>query len=79
METLNELLEGLMRDQLIKEYQSFHSHEVVGVEPGDIYVYMIHDTRVYDDPRFMQLCDSAKTVSEYCLDGDYETQLIINQ
>lgn len=77
METLNELLEGLMRDQLINEYELLNSDECVGVEEGSRYIYMIHDTRVYDDPRFMELCDSAEIVSEDCSDGEYETQLII--
>ena len=77
METLNELLEGLMRDQLIKEYELLNSDECVGVEDGKRYVYLIHDTRVYDDARYMELCDSAEIVSEDYSDGEYETQLII--
>ena len=77
MENLNELLEGLMRDQLIIEYGLLNSDECVGVEDGKRYIYMIHDTRVYNDARYMQLCDSAEIVSEDCSDGVYETQLII--
>ena len=77
MENLNELLGGLMDDQLIYEYELLDSDQCVGVEDGKRYIYMIHDTRVYDDARFMQLCDSAEIVSEDCSDGEYETQLII--
>jgi hypothetical protein len=77
MENLNELLEGLMRDQLINEYELLNSDECVGVEDGKRYIYMIHDTRVYDDPRYMELCDSAEIISEGYSDGEYETQLII--
>jgi len=77
MEILNELLEGLMRDQLIKEYELLNSYECVGVEEGSRYIYMIHDTRVYDDPRFMELCERSEIISEDYSDGEYETQLII--
>jgi hypothetical protein len=77
MENLNELLEGLMRDQLINEYDLLNSDECVGVEDGKRYIYMIHDTRVYDDTRYMELCDSAEIVSEDYEDGEHETKLII--
>ena len=77
MENLNELLEGLMDDKLIWEYQVYNSDECIGVKDGKRWIYMIHDTKVYDDPRFMELCDSAEIVSEDCSDGEYETQLII--
>jgi hypothetical protein len=77
MENLNELLEGLMRDQLINEYELLNSDECVGVEDGKRYIYLIHDTRVYDDARYMELCDSSEIVSEDYSDGEYETQLII--
>ena len=77
MKSINELLEGLMRDQLISEYELLNSDECVGVEDGKRYVYMVHDTRVYDDARFQYLCDNAESISEDCSDGEYETQLII--
>ena len=77
MENLKELLKGLMRDQLINEYELLNSDECVGVEDGKRYIYMIHDTKVYDDPRFMELCDSADIVSEDYSYGEYETQMII--
>lgn len=77
MENLNELLEGLMRDQLINEYDLLNSDECVGVEDGKRYIYMIHDTKVYDDIRYQELCDISEIVSEDYSDGKYETQLII--
>ena len=77
MENLNELLEGLMRDQLINEYDLLNSNECVGVEDGKRYIYMIHDTRVYDDSRYMELCERSEIVGEDYSDGEYETQLII--
>ena len=77
MENLKELLKGLMRDQLINEYELLNSDECVGVEDGLRYIYMIHDTRVYDDPRYMELCDNSEIISEDYSDGEYETQMII--
>jgi len=73
----SELLDGLMKDQLIKEYGLMNPDECVGIKDGEIYIHITHEHIAYNDARFIELCDSASIVSEDCSDGEYETQLII--